>query len=131
MTKTVNNGIQGTTVTIRAEALAVGDGAKATNSHSLSTDRRELNEAVERLGAAIDALTLEPAARVAVKKDVTRLTDEVHASEVERERVGLSLAGIAAKLSAAGVVVTRVAALAEPLKKIAELVRLSMQGLGW
>jgi hypothetical protein len=130
MTRATNYGIQGTTVSIRAGALAVGDAARATSSPWRPNDRHELNEALQRLRAAIDGLALDPATRVAVKDDVTRLAQVVDAPRVERDRVGLSLAGIAARLSSAGVVVTQVAALAEPLAKIAALVRLSMQALG-
>lgn len=119
MTSTTNKGIHGTNVTISAEALAVGDHANATSTAFSRSEQGSLARAVERLEAAIGLLPLESATRDAVRDDVTRLSEAAHAPQLNREQARTSLSAVVARLSAAGVMVSQVASLIEPVRKIA------------
>jgi hypothetical protein len=130
VTRPTNQGIQGTNLTITAEALAVGDRATATSNTFSRNEQRDLTKAVERLEAAIGALSLEPATRDAVKDDVSRLSELAQAPQSRRDEARASLDSIVAKLSAAGVVVSQIASLMEPVRQIAATIGLAIHAIG-
>ena len=122
----INEGIQATNV--RADVIAVGRGARA--SKRTRDTSREVTIAVDRLRSAVEALNLPSHAQAAIRDDLTALHAVAESSASEPERASQALQGIAGKLKMIGVVVSEVVALSEPVRKIAELLRIPLQAVG-
>ena len=122
-----NQGIQATNV--QAEVLAVGQGAQAVK-HAAAADAEVLAKAVGQLRVAIAGLGLQPAARAVLERDVEGLAEATrsHRPDVHPDvhKAESHLKGMAEKLKMVGIVVKEVAGLAEPVSKIATLLRIPL-----
>jgi hypothetical protein len=121
-----NEGIQAKTV--QAEVLAVGRGARAIKSVAAG-DAEALAQAIAQLREAIAGLGLQPAAREVLERDVSALAEDVQSGGTDGGKAESRLRGIADKLKMVGVVLGDVAALAEPVTKIAGLLRIPLSFL--
>lgn len=126
----INQGIQGTNLKIAAQAIAVGKNAQAVSTSREPADRAELERAIARLLAAIDQLKVTPAVQQIVKEDAVQLAAAAKDPKSSSDRLDGLMKGMAAKLAAFGIVLKEATGLAEPLKKIAEIVQVSVAGLG-
>jgi hypothetical protein len=122
----VNEGIQGN---VQADVLAVGKNAKAIKRIQ-QTDYSEIESAVADLQGSIHKLSLPPAVKEAVLKDVDSLKVESKSKQPNRDRIANILAGLSEKVKLAGVVLTEGAGLAESIKKIAEMAQVSLKAIG-
>jgi hypothetical protein len=122
----VNEGIQATNV--NAEVIAVGRGAKAYKA--TSGDSQELTKAMDQLRAAIEALNLQPHAKAAITEDLTTLRTVAQANQPQPDRAGHALQSLAGKLKMVGVVLSEAVTLSEPVRRIAELLRVPLHLLG-
>jgi hypothetical protein len=122
----INEGIQADSV--RADVIAVGRGARA--SKRTGDTSREVTIAVDQLRSAVEALNLPPHAQAAIHDDLRALHAVAESGAAEPERAGHALQGIAGKLKMIGVVISEVVALSEPVRKIAELLRIPLQMVG-
>jgi hypothetical protein len=120
--RTVNEGIQGN---VHADVLAVGRGAQATK-HIGGLWSDEMQKAITELRGGFDRIGLEPAARKVLEDDVTGLVAATQRSDPDHQKAQQHLKGIADKLKMVGIMLSDVAALAEPVKKIAEIIRLPL-----
>jgi hypothetical protein len=124
----VNQGIQGN---VTANVVAVGQGAQAVSiGRDATQDQAALRQAVDDLRRAIDALQLPATAKQAVTEDVAKLERSAQAPQASKTEAAGALASLAGKLKMVGLVLTETAGLAEPAKKIMEVLRLSAAGLG-
>jgi hypothetical protein len=125
--KHVNEGIQATNV--HAEVLAVGRGARAIK-HSVGYDQA-LFDSLEQLRVAIEDLRLRPQERKAIDEDMGELEVIAEGQRPEDpDRMGKRLQRLVGNLKTVGVVVSEVVGIAEPIRKIAELVRIPLHMLG-
>jgi len=118
-----NEGIQANTVT--ADVLAVGRGAHAKKVVLGHDDQQQLIDAVATLRRGIEGLQLSVADRQIVTADVAaleRVTQEPQDPEQARGR----MAGLLSTFKAVGVVVSDVATLIEPIRKILGLLHLGI-----
>ena len=118
----VNEGIQAANV--RADVLAVGRHARAVKKTG-PNDGAELGTAVRELRHAIDALALDRATRESLDSDLARL-DDLRKEPAPSPAAQDTLATLASKLKAAGVVLSETASLAAPIKTIATLLQLAV-----
>jgi hypothetical protein len=118
-----NEGIQANTV--QADVLAAGRGARASKSGAPG-DAEQLARAVGQLREAIAGLGLQPAAREVLEQDVKGLADEARSGRPDERKAEIHLKGIADKLKMVGVVLSEVVGLAEPVTKIANLLRIPL-----
>jgi len=118
-----NQGIQATNV--QAEVLAVGQGAQAVK-HAAAADAEVLAKAVGQLRVAIAGLGLQPAARAVLERDVEGLAEATRSHRPDAPKAESHLKGMAEKLKMVGIVVKEVAGLAEPVSKIATLLRIPL-----
>jgi len=118
-----NEGIQANTV--QAEVLAVWRGAQATK-YSTAADAEALSRAVGELHAAIAALALPAPARQVLDQDVRALADVAGHEQPDPQAARGLLKGIADKLKMVGIVLTEAVGLAEPVGKIANLLRIPL-----
>lgn len=130
MTRTANRGILGTNLTINADAVAVGDAASAVSMTGSQAERRTLLDAIERLDASVRDLSLKPPVHDDVRRELARLSAVAAAPQVNRKKARASLSAVLAKLSAAGVVISQVAGLVEPVQLIAKAVGLALGKIG-
>ena len=122
---TGNEGIQATNV--HAEVLAVGHGAKAVEQ---VVDAGGV-EAVRELRIALSGLNLRPADGRALTTDVEKLQEAAKSPHHDGgASAGHALRRICDRLKAAGVIVSAVAGLLEPIKKIAAILRVPLETLG-
>jgi hypothetical protein len=124
----LNQGIQGSNITINAQSIAVGPQAQAV-SMARAADP-ELVAALQELQQAIGRLNLPPAAHEAVKKEVVQLAAAARDPAASPDRWEGLLKGVAAKLAAAGVILKETTGLADGLTKIAGIVKVSLGALG-
>jgi hypothetical protein len=118
-----NEGIQATTVT--AEVLAVGHGARAIK-HAAPPDTEALSKAVAQLRDAVAALELPHAAQEVLQRDVQGLAETAASGVPDERKAETHLHGIADKLKMVGLVLHDVVGLAEPVSKIAALLRIPL-----
>lgn len=116
-----NEGIQANSV--RADVLAVGHGARAVKT---TAAEGELVKAVADLQRAIDALQV----RQTVAGELTAVVAAAAAPQPKAEEVGTAVAGLVDKLKRAGMVVGEMAAMIDPLTKIASVLRLPLAYFG-
>jgi hypothetical protein len=121
----VNEGIQGN---VKAEVIAVGRHAQATKVTSASS-ANGIHQAILELRSAIGKIDLLPEARTLLDKDLSELAGATGSKEPDRGKAESCLKGIADKLKMVGIVLRDVAALAEPAKKIAELIGVTLSFL--
>ncbi|MDE3198535.1 MAG: hypothetical protein KGN84_19460 [Acidobacteriota bacterium] len=119
-----NEGIQATNVT--ADVLAVGRNARAGKNTTGSS--QELDKAVAEFERAIQALNLTPAVKAEAAEGAAGLRGDVQRADTgpHTERLQRIVNG----LKSAGVVLSQTASLAEPLTKIAGLLRVPLHLLG-
>jgi hypothetical protein len=124
--KQINQGIQANTV--HADVIAVGPGAKAIK---YSSGERELLEALNRLRAAVDTLDLRPGVRARVDEDLGVLQEIAEKKGPDNPNRGaMTLRRLADELKTVGVVLSGAVSIAEPVRKIAELLRVPLHMLG-
>ncbi len=116
-----NEGIVGN---VTANVLAVGRGATAIQNQG-APDTAALATAVAELRKAVEALALAPPAREALKSDL----DALEKAGPKPDRVGGILQSLSGKLKMVGAVLTESTALAVPLGKIAEALRVPLAHL--
>jgi hypothetical protein len=120
-----NEGIQAGSV--HADVMAVGHGARAIKKVTVQPgQRRELEELLTALGAALDARVTEPAARAVLEEDLSALRSCGAEAEVAPDRVADLLRGLTGKLKLVGNAVGEAAEIAGPLIKIAALFGLAL-----
>jgi hypothetical protein len=115
---------------IVAGALAVGPHATAINNQQ-GLNSAETVDAFLKLQRGIASLGLPEHERLVVDKDLQRLDRAVQATPPDVAAGGSHLKAVVDKLEMAGVVVSKIAALAEPARKIAEAVKLPLHMLGF
>ena len=123
-----NEGIQADSV--KADVLAVGRGAKALKIVKSDADILELAKAISELRKELEKLNMNGTARAAVEEDIAALETEAGKRPSDPQEMGNLLQRIAGKLKMVGVVVTEVGSLSESMRKLAELVGLSLKSLG-
>ena len=116
-----NEGIQATNVT--ADVLAVGRAAKAEKHVWSTADEGRLAAAIAELRQAVAALPLQPQTRQAIETDLARLEEDKR-SPADTSVVKHTIEKVVSKLKAVGVIVGDVASLAEPVTKIAGILKL-------
>ena len=119
---TVNEGIQGN---VNAEVLAVGRGArskKIVNSERCDTTER----AIEQLRDAIAKLQVKPDAAKDVEKSLVAITAEFKQGQPDSAKVKSHIANVLDKLKSAGIAVAEIAAIVEPISKIAAVFGVSL-----
>lgn len=121
----VNEGIQGN---VHAEVVAVGRQARATK-YAGAVPIEDMRQAIAQLRAAIGGIGLPPPALKVLDNDLTGLDAAAQSDRPDRQKTEAHLTGIADKLKMVGIVLADVAALAEPARKIAELVRIPLSFL--
>ena len=123
----VNQGIQATTV--NADVLAVGRNATASKTVLGGDQHAQLAQAVSQLVTALNRLQLQARAKAAIAEDLTNLRAAVETGP-SADRVGGILQSLSGKLRMVGVVLTQVAALSDPVTKIAGLLKIPLHLLG-
>lgn len=123
----INQGIQGN---VQAEVVAVGKKAKAIKNVPRLQNLKEIEAAVGDLRKILENLSLHPPVKQAVLDDVDSLTAESRSKHANKDRIGNLLAGLSEKLKLSGVVLTESIGLGETIRKIAEMVQLSLKALG-
>ena len=121
-----NEGIHANTVT--ADVLAVGRGARAEKTVIANGDQRALLDAIAALRAGIDRLQLPAAVTRPIAEDVAALERESQQKASSPEAAAGRITSIMTKLKAAGVVISDVATLVEPIGKIVSLLRIAVAG---
>lgn len=121
-TGNTNEGIQGA---VTADVVAVGRGARATKIVG-SERAHATDEAIRELREAIAKLQIQPK----LSKEISESLDAVH-TETKKEKsdtasVKSHVLNVLDKLKVAGVVVAEVAAIIEPIKKIALLFHIAL-----
>lgn len=122
----VNEGIQANNVS--AEVIAVGRGAKAHKSTSGSS--QDLTKAIDQIRSALQALNLQPHAKAVISDDLATLHTIAQSNQPDPERARHALQSLAGKLKMVGVVLSEAVALSEPVRKVAELLRIPLHMLG-
>lgn len=123
-----NQGIQGNVV---AEVLAVGKGARATKTVTVTgSDKAELATAIDRLQKAIAALPVSPQARAVLATDAGELEKVVQAKKPDAAKVSGLLERISGKVKMLGEITKDVTGIVSPLVKIAGVFHLSTAVLG-
>jgi hypothetical protein len=125
--RAANYGIQANNIS--AEVLAVGDHARASKTIH-GTEQGELRALVVQLEEALKTIKLNPGDKSEIDQDVANLHAEASASSVKADRAGSIVQSLSNKLKAAGVVLSDVVALAEPLGKLAGILHLPLHLLG-
>ena len=105
--------------------LAVGQGAQAVK-YAAAADAEALAKAVGQLREAIAGLGLQPAARAVLERDVEGLAEATRSHRPDAPKAETHLKGMAEKLKMVGIVVKEVVGLAEPVSKIAALLRIPL-----
>ena len=118
MTDSINYGIAGN---VRAKAVAVGTGARATVNETSSEGRGKLEAAIQELHAQLAALQISPAAHELVAGDVEKLRQLSPSDTAAPAHVSGILERLIEKLKMVNVAVETVAPLGGPLKAIAGL----------
>jgi len=119
MTDSINYGIAGN---VRAKAVAVGTGAKASVQETTSPERLEkLETAIQELHTQLAALQMSPAAQQLVLGDVEKLRNLAPGDTAAPAHVAGILERLTEKLKMVNVAVEAAAPLAGPLKVIAGL----------
>lgn len=124
---TANYGIQANNVS--AEVLAVGDHARASKTVH-GTGQAELRALVVQLEEALKTIKLNPDDKSKIDQDMSTLHNEASASNIKMDRIGSIVQSLSNKLKAAGVVLSNVVALAEPIGKLAGILHLPLHLLG-
>jgi hypothetical protein len=123
----INQGIQANTV--NADVIAVGTGARAIKYSNSS--EYELREAVDELRDAIASLNLRPGVKARIGEDLGALKQVAEKKlPDDTNRGALTLYSVAGQLKSAGVVLPEVVTLADPVRKIAGLLRVPLDMLG-
>ena len=122
-----NYGIQANSV--KAEAIAVGEGAKAVKIVN-GGEKRELLSAISDLERAIAKLNIAQPNRQELQGHISNLVSAAEQGEPHPERVGGILQHITSGLKSAGVAVKEVADLIGPIEKIAGVAHLGLAALG-
>lgn len=125
--ETINEGIQANTV--QAEVMSVGRGAQATKTVT-ALPTADLTQAVAGLQAALAQLVLQPQAKQVLDEDVGGLAKIAAAEKPDREQAKSHLKGISDKLRMGGIVLGDIASLAEPARRVAELLRVPLSYIG-
>ena len=114
-----NSGIIGN---VRADAVAVGTGARAV-SHRTATpfSKEQFDAAVADLRAQIATLSIPASGMEALKADLDTLKELGAQPKPSPDRAGALLEGLIGKLKMVGVLVETVTPLAQPIKAIAAL----------
>jgi hypothetical protein len=119
MTDSINYGIAGN---VRAKAVAVGTGARASVHETTSAEGREkLEAAIQELHSQLAALRISPAAHELVVGDVEKLRQLTPGDTAAPAHVSGILERLVEKLKMVNVAVETVAPLGGPLKAIAAL----------
>lgn len=121
----VNQGIQANTV--RADVLAVGDGARAAK-YTGAADVA-LAEAIEHLREAISQLSLDPAASRAIEQDLRQLPAAA-SDPASVQQATSALSGVVAKIQSAGVAISEVVRLGEAVTGVATLLKVPLALIG-
>lgn len=124
--KQINQGIQANTV--NADVVAVGTGARAIK-YSNASDH-DLLDAVDQLRAAIAGLNLRSDVKARVGEDLETLRQIAEKKLPDDNRGTISLYRVAGQLKSAGVATHQAVNLAEPVRKIAGLLRVPLDMLG-
>ncbi|MBS1853719.1 MAG: hypothetical protein JST11_00020 [Acidobacteria bacterium] len=120
-----NEGIIGN---VTANVLAVGQGATAIQNQG-AADTAALSGAIGDLRKAIDALALAPPAREALKDDLDALEKAGKGAEPKPDHIGGILQNLSGKLKMVGTVLAETTALAGPVGRIAEALRVPLSHL--
>lgn len=124
-----NTGIQAHSV--NGGAIAVGTNAQAHNYGALDhLAAASIKEAVAALQAALAGLDLPPAAIQVLHQETDGLRELAESGQAPAEKVQSFLSRLKDKLLMAGIVLADVVALAEPIKRIAETLKLPLSKLG-
>lgn len=119
MSDSINYGIAGN---VRAKAVAVGTGARASVSETTSSEGREkLDGAINELIIQLAALRLTPAAHELVLGDVDSLRQVDPGDKEARPHVSGILERLTEKLKMVNVAIEAISPLGGPLKAIAAL----------
>jgi hypothetical protein len=121
-----NEGIQANNVT--AEVIAVGRHARATKT--ASGDSLDLAKSIHQFQSALEALDLKPQVKAGVEEELAALHTVVQSNQPAPEQASHLMQSLAGKLKSAGVVLSEIVTLAEPARKIAELLRVPLHLLG-
>jgi hypothetical protein len=114
--------------TVSADVMAVGEGARATKTvHAENTEA--LRARAKALWTAVDALKLPLPQRNALEEDVTGLS-EAAGPKPDSDKARTHLRSICDKLKMVGIAVRDVAALAEPVRDIANLLQIPLHFVG-
>lgn len=114
---------------VHADVLAVGDGAQATKNVG-SIPPSDVLHAIEQLQRGLADLKLQPQARQILDEDLTGLATAARGDKPDGQKAASHLKGVVDKLKMVGVVLGDVAALVEPVRKIAEALRIPLASLG-
>lgn len=113
---------------IYARAMAIGDGATAT-SYGASTQDPDLHHAIAELQRKLSELDLQPQQRRLLDQDVAGLETAASGDRPDLSKAEAHVTGIKDKLTMAGVLLGKVAAILEPVSKIIEVLKVPL-GLG-
>jgi len=124
----VNYGIQANTVT--GGAIAVGQGATATQNITGGADTEALRAAIEELRASLAKSELPSEARAMLEEDVKTVAAEAGKAAPDQDRVEAALKGLASKVKLATQFAQGAAELVEPVRKIGTAIGLGAAALG-
>lgn len=124
-----NYGIQANSVI--GEVMATGTNASASKTVFGTEDRKQLQDAVQQLRDSLGRLDLAAPAKAILKEDTDALAEAVTEKQLEPAKVGGLLKGLSDKLRMAGIVVSDVVALSEPVRQLASLLKIPMHMLGF
>jgi hypothetical protein len=120
--KRTPSGNQGIIGNVRADAVAVGTGARAvSNRTSAGFSREHFDAALVDLREQIGKLSMPAAGMEALRADLDKLKELSAQAKPAPERAATLLDAIVGKLKMVGVVVETMKPFAEPIKAIARL----------
>jgi len=123
-----NYGIQADSVT--AGAMAVGEGATATQTVNAGIDSAMLATAIADLTAALETSALPQEARAVLSEDIDAIATESGTAEPDMDRMESTLESLIAKIKLVGQLTKGAAGLIEPAKKIATAIGLGAAVVG-
>lgn len=123
-----NYGIQANTVT--GGAIAVGEGATATQNITGSTDTAALKAALDELRATLSKTGLPAETQAMLEPDVQAVAAESGKPEPDAGRIEAALKSLASKIKMLAPVAKGAADLIEPVGKIAAAIGVGATALG-
>ncbi len=123
-----NYGIQANSV--KAGAIAVGQGATATQKIVAGTDHQALSAALDAFRAALAQSDLPAETRAVLEEDVRAIAVESEEDEPDTDLIETMLNGLASKVKLAAQLAQGAVDLIEPVRKIAAVIGVGAAAIG-